>query len=70
MAAIQIQCTDQRSTRLLLELFQRSADGSADTLLRRGVVAAGAAVTVDTAADQYLVVSDFGDGAGKSVDNW
>jgi hypothetical protein len=70
MAAIQVQCTDSRSTRLLLELFQRSADGGADTLLRRGVVAAATAVTVNTAADQYLVVSDFGDNAGKSVDNW
>lgn len=70
MAAIQVQCTDSRSTRLLLELFQRNADGSGGTLVRQGLVAAGTAVTVDTAADQYLVVSDFGDGAGKSVDNW
>lgn len=69
MAAIQVQCTDNRSTRLLLELFQRSADGSS-SLVREGLVPAGTAVTVQTAADQYLVVSDFGDGAGKSVDNW
>lgn len=70
MAALQIQCTGARDARMMLELYERGADGASPTLVRCGVLAAGISVTVDTTPTQFLHVYELGSDERKSADNW
>lgn len=70
MAAIQIQCTGPRDANLILELYETGADGATHTLVKRGKIAAGVSVTVNTTATQFLQVHEATSDAAKPVDNW
>lgn len=71
MATLQIQCTDTRATRTLVEVFRRGSNGQPDTLVQRGLLPAGTSgSTVSMPDGCYVVVRAATEDEAKSIDNW